>query len=386
MKRRTLFSNYLITILFILVISSAGIQQGFKLLPEMPNQENRALDTMPDFNPSYLDAFPRSFEAFYNDHFAFRNHFLKMYADMNFNIYKKCPYPDQVIIGYNQHLFMIPKELDTYQRTTLFTKDELDRIRSEFSYRKNYFQEKGIDYFVAVCPIKYSIYPEYLPWYMQIQDTVCRTDQFLDVISGLGIEVIDLRKVLLAAKDSISSTSRELFMATDNHWNEIGAFVAYQNIASRIARKQPRALVLQASDYTISPKHRNGGNLANILNMREEMKDVQYTFTLWNPVKTNEITPCPYKAPDDFYVNEFFKGYSMQDGNQNLPRIMMVHDSFGKFIHPYFRDSFSRSVFIWDKWQYKLNEPIIDAEKPDVYISMTLESLLPALANNCEFR
>jgi hypothetical protein len=120
--------------------------------------------------------------------------------------------------------------------------------------------------------------------------------------------------------------------------------------------------------------------------MREEMKDVQYTFTLWNPVKTNEITPCPYKAPDDFYVNEFFKGYSMQDGNQNLPRIMMVHDSFGKFIHPYFRDSFSRSVFIWDKWQYKLNEPIIDAEKPDVYISMTLESLLPALANNCEFR
>jgi len=382
MKRRTLFSNYLITILFILVIFSAGIQQGFKLLPEMPNQENRALNTMPDFNPARLDPFPRSFEAFYNDHFAFRNQFLKLYADMNFNIYNKCPYPDQVLIGQNQHLFMVPKELDTYQRTTLFTNEELNRIRSEFSYRKKYFENKGIDYYVAVCPIKYSIYPEYLPWYLQVRDTVSRTDQFLDVISGLGIEVIDLRKVLLAAKDS---ATRELFMATDNHWNEIGAFVAYQNIASRISKKQPRLRVFQASDYTIRPMHRNGGNLAHILNMQEEMRDVQYTFTLRKPVKTSMITPCPYKAPDNFDLNDFFKGYSMQDGNQQLPRIMIVHDSFGKFIHAYFRDSFSRSVFIWDKWQYKLNEPIVDAEKPDVYISMTLESLLPGLANNCEF-
>lgn len=383
MKRRIVFSNYLLTILFILVISSAAIQQWFKILPEMPNQENRALNPMPDINPARLDPFPRLFEAYYNDHFAFRNQFMKLYADMNFEVYNKCPYPDQVLIGHNQNLFMIPKELDTYQRTTLFTNEELDRIRSEFSYRKKYFEKKGIAYYVAVCPIKYSIYPEYLPWYVQVRDTVSRTDQFLDVISGLGIEAIDLRKVLLEAKDS---ESRELFMATDNHWNEIGAFVAYQNIAARIARKLPGARVLQAKDYTIRPKHRNGGNLAHILNMHEEMPDVQYTFTLRKSVKISMITPCPYKVPDNFEEINFFKGYYMQDNSQNLPRILIVHDSFGKFIHAYFRDSFSRSVFIWDKWQYKLNEPIVDAEKPDVYISMTLESLLPGLAQNCEFR
>ncbi len=382
MKRRFVFSDYLLTILFILVISSAGIQQWFKILPEMPNQENRALNTMPGFNPARLDPFPRLFEAYYNDHFAFRNQFMKLYADINFKVYNKCPYPDQVLIGRNQNLFMVPKELDTYQRTTLFTNNELDRIRSEFSHRKKYFENKGIDYYVAVCPIKYSIYPEYLPWYVQVRDTISRTDQFLDVISGLGIEMIDLRKVLLAAKDS---ASRELFMATDNHWNEIGAFVAYQNIAARIARKIPGVRVLQANDYTIRPKHRNGGNLAHIINMHEEMQDVQYSFTLRKSVKISSITPCPYEVPDNFEEINFFKGYYMQDNNQDLPRIMIVHDSFGKFIHAYFRDSFSRSVFIWDKWQYKLNEPIVDAEKPDVYISMTLESLLPGLANNCEF-
>lgn len=349
----------------------------------MPNQENRSLDTMPVFNPAHLDPFPHSFESYYNDHFAFRNQFMKLYADMNFKVYNKCPYPDQVLIGHNQNLFMVPKELDTYQRTTLFTNNELDRIRSEFSYRKEYFKNKGIVYYVAVCPVKYSIYPEYLPWYLQVRDTVSRTDQFLDVVSGLGIEVIDLRQVLLATKDS---SSRELFMATDNHWNEIGAFAAYHSIAVRIAQELPGARVLQAKDYKIKPKNRNGGNLAHILNMEEEMQDVEYTFTLRKPVKTRMITPCPYKVPDDFYANEFFKGYYMPENKQNLPRIMIVHDSFGKFIHPYFRDSFSRSVFIWDKWQYKLNEPIVDAEKPDVYISMTLESLLPGLVQNCEFR
>ena len=380
MKGRFIFSNYFITLLFLLVISSAAIQQWFVLLPEMPGTENRALNKMPEFNPALLDPFPQSYEAYYNDHFAFRNQFLKLYADMNYKVYGKCPYPEQVIIGRDQHLFMIPKELDTYQRTTLLSSEELERIRSEFSFRKKYFESKGIDYYVAVCPTKYSVYPDFLPWYVQVRDTVSRTDQFLDVVAGLGIEVIDLRKVLLAARDS---SSRELFMATDNHWNEIGAFAAYQYITSGIAKKYPAVKVLQASDYTIRPRHRDGGNLAHILNMQDEMKDVQYTFTLRKSIKTSLITPCPYKAPDNFDLNDFYKGYTMNGNTQNLPGIMIVHDSFGKFIHAFFKDSFSRSAFIWDKWQYKINEPIVEAEQPDIYISLTLESLLPDLVNHC---
>jgi hypothetical protein len=50
------------------------------------------------------------------------------------------------------------------------------------------------------------------------------------------------------------------------------------------------------------------------------------------------------------------------------------------------KHSFSRTIFIWDKWQYKLNESIVEAEKPDIYITITLESLLQSLMENCEYK
>ncbi|NTW23973.1 MAG: hypothetical protein HGA37_04685 [Lentimicrobium sp.] len=383
MKRRNIVTDYILIALFSLVLISAFFQQWIKVLPEVQSHENRALSPMPEFNPGFLDPFPRSFEAYYNDHFVFRNQFIKFYADLTFNVFHKCPYPDQVIIGSANHLFMVPKELEAYQRTNLFTNQELDKIRSEFKYRKAYFETKGIDYYVAVCPTKYSVYPEYLPWFVQARDTISRTDQFLKVLTGIGIEVVDLRIVLNSAKDSVQEN---LFMLTDNHWNEIGAFLGYQNIMSRIVKKYPQLKYPGFEDYTIRPYHRNGGNLANILNLQNELSDIQYTFNLNRPVKTNITTHHQYELPDDFDSKEFYVAYSLVDNTRKLPRLMLIHDSFGKFIRPFFKDSFSQSVFVWDKWQYKINEPIVEKEKPDIYISITLESLLPGLVKNCEIR
>jgi hypothetical protein len=35
--------------------------------------------------------------------------------------------------------------------------------------------------------------------------------------------------------------------------------------------------------------------------------------------------------------------------------------------------NFSESVFIWDKWQYKMNEAIFEKEKPEVFIQIVFE-------------
>jgi hypothetical protein len=381
MKNKFRFSNYFLIVLFLLILISPVIQQVFRIVPPMENKENRKLSEKPEFNPALLDPYPAAFESWYNDTFPFRNQFVKLYADISFDWFNKSPFPDQVIIGSGNNLFMVPKELDTYRRNNLFTKEELEKIRSEFQYRKQYLSQKGIDYYVAVCPIKYSVYPEYLPWYITHMDTISRTDQFVSLIKELGINMIDLREVLVNAKDSVSEP---LFTATDNHWNEYGSFFAYRAVMHQIKKKHPEVKILGFSDYNIKLQKRQGGNLAHILNMQDRLMDVKYDFTPVINKHTTSIYPSPYPSPSDFQESEFFKGYYIQ--NSNLPKILIIHDSFGKFIHPYFKDSFSRSVFIWDKWQYKLNEPIVEAEQPDIYVSMTLESLLSALADNCKVR
>lgn len=336
---------------------------------------------MPELNINMLDPFPAEYEDYYNDHFAFRNQFVKLYANVSLDLFGKCPYPDQVVIGKNTELFLVLRELDTYLHRNLFSKSELNKIRSDFSFRKQYLAERGIEYYVALCPTKYSVYSEYLPWYLKPIDTISRSDQFINLMQELGIQVIDIKSTILKAKDSIP---QQLYLKTDNHWNEYGSFVAYQEIIRQISKKHPGLKTLKFSDYTINPEDGTGGNLAAILNKSDEIRETNYTFKPRFVEKSQLITTCPYPIPDQFEKENYFHGYYQPDSQ--LPTVLIFHDSFGNKLMPFMKHSFSRTIFIWDKWQYKLNESIVEAEKPDIYITITLESLLQSLMENCEYK
>lgn len=382
MQERTYFSDYLLIVLFLALISAAFFQQATGIVPPIPNSENRKLADKPVFNVNLLDPFPAAYETYYNDHFAFRNHFISWYSYISFNVFDKSPYPDKVIIGKENQLYLVTNELDTYQGKILFDEAELEKIRTEFRFRKQYFAEKGIDYYMVICPTKYSVYPEFLPWYIKPVSKVNRTDQFVQVLQDLDIAVIDLRKPLREAKNSRSD---QLYWPTDNHWSEMGAFLSYQAIVQQLRAKHPELVVKQTSDYTITPYVRDGGNLATMINMEDKLADSRFKFRPLFENRTSQISPCPYPIPEKMDPKDYYHGYEMA-ADTVLPRIMIVHDSFGKVMYPFLKDAFSHTVFIWDKWQYKLNETIVDEEKPDIYLTMTLESLLPGLVEHIDSR
>ena len=76
MKVKNGFSNYFLIGLFLLALVSPYIQNIFKVIPELSNTENRRLADKPVFDITLLDPFPAKYELYYNDHFAFRNHFV----------------------------------------------------------------------------------------------------------------------------------------------------------------------------------------------------------------------------------------------------------------------------------------------------------------------
>ena len=43
---------------------------------------------------------------------------------------------------------------------------------------------------------------------------------------------------------------------------------------------------------------------------------------------------------------------------------------------PFLAENFSVTEKIFDKWEYKLNESIVENEKPDVFLMIVLESNL----------
>ena len=379
MDNKSRFSSGFLIILFVIALCSPIIQKVFKIIPPQPNTENRRLSSLPILDFNLPDSFPAKYESYYNDHFIFRNQYLKLYSTVNLNLFGKCPYPDKVLVGKNQELFLVFNELNNYLRKDLFKKSDLDKMRSDFSYRKKFLESKGIEYYVAICPTKYSVYPELLPWYLKPDNTPSRTEQFTGLMNELGIKVIDLQKAIIKAKDSIP---QQLYRSTDNHWNELGAFVAFGEIMRQLSKKHPQLKWKHFKDYTIRQEVSGPGNLAVMLNLEKEIHDSKYVFTPKFPFRSRFIDKCPYPKPEDFNPNDYYHGFYIDNSEQ--PKILLIHDSFGNSIQPFIRESFSKSVFIWDKWQYKLNEDIVKAERPDIFITLVIESGLQYVADNCK--
>ena len=63
----------------------------------------------------------------------------------------------------------------------------------------------------------------------------------------------------------------------------------------------------------------------------------------------------------------------------HTPKLMIVSDSFGEYILELLSERFSKSVKIWDNWEYKLNEDIVEKEKPDVMLLVIHEQNLKNL-------
>jgi alginate O-acetyltransferase complex protein AlgJ len=379
MDNKNRVSSSLLIILFVIALCAPVIQKVFKIIPPQANTENRRLSDKPIFDVNLLDPFPAKYESYYNDHFVFRNQYLKLYSTVNLNLFGKCPYPDKVLIGKNQELFLVFNELNNYLHKDRFSKNDLDKMRSDFSYRKKYLESKGVEYYVAICPTKYSVYPELLPWYLKPDNIPSRTAQFTDLMNQLGIKVIDLQKAITKAKDSIP---HQLYRSTDNHWNDLGAFVAYDEIMSQLSKKYPQLKWKHFNDYIIKQVEYDPGNLAVMLNLGKKVHDPKFIFTPKFPVRSRVIEKCPYPTPEAFDPNDYYHGFYIDHYDQ--PKILLIHDSFGNSIQPFIRESFSKSVFVWDKWQYKLNEAIVESEMPDIYVTLVIESGLQYVADNCK--
>lgn len=379
MKIRARFSDYFLVGLFFIVIIAAFVEKQFKLFPAIPNTENRAMASKPIWNIALLDPFPLAYEAYYNDHFPFRNYFVRWYSQLCYYVFDKSPQPDKVIIGHKNELYLIEKELNTYTGKGRFTEKECDLITTEFKRRKAFFKEQGMLYYMVICPIKYTIYPEYLPWYVVSGPGDNLTDQFVAAVKQSGVPLIDLRTVLLEAKETYRD---QLFWQTDNHWSEIGAFLGYRKIMESIAHMNDRVLVTNWDDYRVRMITNKGGNLSSLTNMQDEMFDTRFKFTPLFESQTSMILTFPFPHDEQMKINEHLHGFQMR--HSDAPKLLMVHDSFGRIMIPFLKDSFSRSVFVWDFWQYGVNEQIVRAENPDVVITMTLESLLPNLVSNIQ--
>ena len=168
---------------------------------------------------------------------------------------------------------------------------------------------------------------------------------------------------------------------TDNHWNEYGAYVAYKNIMESFSKEFPELLPVDISDFIIESRETKGKNLTNLLGIPDGVTEQEINLK----PKFNRIAiegkKSNYQPPSYFpYKDSYEQIYETKNVEQL--KLLVIQDSFGATLIPFLSEHFNKSVYIFDAWQHAFNEDIVLKEKPDIYLQLVVESLLPNIAKS----
>jgi len=305
-----------------------------------------------------------------NDHFLLRKRFIRFYNHLMVFKVGISPMPERVLLGRQGSLVYSGENvIEDYRSTIPFSRQQLEKIRKALEKRNEYLRQKGIKHYLFIAPNMHTIYPENLPGYIKRIGMISRFDQLIDFLGEKSnVKIIDVRGELLKRKRSDA-----LWYKTDTHWNDLGAFVAYNALIREIKNDIPIIKPLREDDFKKTAKIIKGGDLAGMLDLSDCFKEksifmvpdsFQYSYERGDI--GNYTDPSPGRT------------IIMNHKNSRLPRMAMFRDSFAEALVPYLSQNFSRSAYFWTP---RLITEIVEKEKPDVVITEVTERYIWKLAD-----
>jgi len=371
--KKSIYIYQLITVICFLVIIGLPLLQDITHVFTLKKlkSENRALAKMPKITFKNLNAFPSQFASYYNDNFPFRA--LSFKLDYRI-IFKKSPVKE-VLFGKEKWLFYEANG-KIYQGLKIFPEEKMQSVIQKLEDRKNLYEEMGIKFYVAIVPTSFEIYPECLPHYiLRVEKTV--TDRFCELIQKTDIPFIYLKEEILKNKPA-----GQLYCKLDHHWNELGSYFAYKAIVEMMKNDFPQIPVYSLSDFELTPTYIKGGN---IIDMLDDKFKVLFDEEAYYQVKLKDSCKSWYRVENVGYpvVEGFPYPWVYEvDGEtpfKELPNIVIIRDSYFSSMIPFFYNSFSRSVAIYDKWQYGKNIDIVSQENPKIVLLIMTELNIPGI-------
>lgn len=364
------FRTYLLSILFIAIISFPFINDRLHLIIDTASFENRRLSQKPAFDAEHLDPYPAAFENYYNDTFALRSRIINYFNIYNCVFLKKSTFPDKLIIGKNNWLYISGPDMDTYQGINSLTEKELADYKTELEARKNYLDSLNCRFYVMVAPCKANIYPEYIPFIYIRMGNKCWGEQLNEYMTrNSSVRMVDAFSAIRAEKDKGT-----LYCSDDNHWNSLGAFFAANAAVSKMAEDIPGLKPLDLDDFTIAIEPSGPGNLKLMMGNLDVFESIRWTPKPKRGLKAENVPLENYPLLGTTKPEEY--GLAKEIKNSDKPKLLIFSDSFGGDVFAFISENFSRTVKVFYGWEYRLYKEIIELEKPDAVLLITHEPLM----------
>ena len=331
-----------------------------------PSVENRPATPWPEPEQAPLATWPSRFERWFGDRFGFRRTLIRWQSLARLRL-GAAPSP-QVLVGRDGWLFYRgERALESFQRTAPLSPEELEVWRRRLEQRRDWLAARGIRYLFAVAPNKESIYPELMPPRYQRREGPSRLEQLLAHLRHTStVELVDLPAAVRGAR-----ARGRLYHLTDTHWNDQGAFAAYQALALRLAAWFPAVAPLTPGELTESRAVTLGGDLAGMMSLRTELPEEWLSAAPRSPrsAEAEPGVPVPPKTPPHAVP----RARAVTD--PRLPRALVLRDSFAEALIPFLSEHFERVLFLFT---HRLDPEIVGREQPDVVVEEMLERYLMA--------
>jgi hypothetical protein len=355
----------LLTILFFLgLIWLPTLDHFFKLdHARMPN-ENRLPAVWPKFKGiGQSRDFITGVENYFNDHFGFRKRLIRWNNHWKHQLFRTSTLKE-VLVGREGWLFYTGAQmLEHWTRQAAWTEQDLQNWRRLLELRRDWLHQRGIKYLFIVPPDKHTVYPEYLPDWMVKSSKPAKLQQLADYMKTHStVEFIDLTQSLIDAKKI-----RVDYLKTDTHWNNFGAFVAYQTLAQALTRQFPELQPLPADTYDWKPAPQPRGDSAILLGSDSAVETMGFTYVPLRPLPLLKVIFDPIRLPHQG-TKETRPCYTRNE--QASGKAMVFHDSFARSWLQFLGQHFKEVIYVW---QYNWDCALIERERPNIVIDETIE-------------
>lgn len=273
----------------------------------------------PEFPRAVADwlGFTRRLDAYLRDHFGLRHAMIRGHATL---VHRWLASGNgHVLVGRDGWLFfrpaaMLQQSAGLRVRTTRLaeTANVLASVRAALAAR-------GTRLIVSFPPNSATIYPEFLPQWAQNPARRTEYDVMLDALAARGVEAVDLRPPLRAAK-----REGAIYFAHDTHWTARGALAGFNAIAAAAGREGWR---LDPGQALGPPVRQGGGDLARMLGLSEDLSEEAQWLTLPTGREELSVPPPPqaeHKFPTVSLASNLAAGLS----------VMVIGDSFTYGLFP----------------------------------------------------
>lgn len=319
--------------------------------------EKRALAEWPSWPRSteaWIELTP-AIRSYFRDHFGFRPWLVEQHARLMHGVFGVSPSP-QVWKGHDGWLYYLADGAREDLLNEPLPEGYLGAWVRALDHTEQWLRSEGIAYVVVIAPDKHVIYPQHLPGGVVPRPGATRIDQVVAALRAeTNVEVVDLRAPLRQA----TSTER-LFHLTDTHWNDAGAYVAYESIVGTVASRVPGVEPAWPRERFSTQHHVTSGlDLAQLLSLEAHMREERVDLAPRTPRHAAVVSPAGATVLDEV-------GDLVAEGPDVLqPRAVIYRDSFSTAVLPFLVEHFSRTRILW---QHAVDPEVIRRERPAVVI------------------